>query len=317
MRRERFTVIHTHTPKGGLLGQYAALAARVPIRVHTIHGLYLPEHAGPRMRRLFIWLERVTMAFSHHNFSQNPEDVPFAIREGICAAERIELIRNGIDIDEFDPERFSAARREAIRESLGLSRSDVVVGIVARLVREKGYVELLEAARLLRQRAPHLRFVCVGPSDAQKSDALSASSAKERGVDDIVHFVGHRTDVADLYSIMDVFALPSYREGFPRAPMEAAAMGVPAVVTDIRGCRETVEHDRTGYLVPVRDVRALADAILDLVDDPAKRARFGMAAREKALAEFDERKVFERILARYESLLRPGYSAGVGAEASR
>jgi glycosyltransferase involved in cell wall biosynthesis len=303
MRRERFTIVHTHTPKGGLLGQYAALAARVPVRVHTIHGLYLPEHAGPWLRRAFLLLERVTMAFSHHNFSQNPEDVPLAIRERISRADRIELIRNGIDVAEFDPAKYTPDRRDSIRRSLNLGQDHVVVGIVARLVREKGYVELLQAAASMRDRAPYVRFVCVGPVDSEKSDALSPDVAKEHGVGDVVQFLGHRDDVADLYSIMDVFVLPSYREGFPRAPMEAAAMGVPAVVTDVRGCRETVEHDRTGYLVPVRDALALADAILELAGDPAKRTRFGVAARRKALAEFDEREVFARVIQRYASLI--------------
>jgi len=306
MRRERFTVVHTHTPKGGLLGQYAALAAGVPIRVHTIHGLYVSEQAGPLLRWAYLWLERVTMAFSQHNFSQNPEDVPLAIRERICAPETIELIRNGIDVTEFDPARFSVDRRKSLRASMGLSPSDMVVGIVARQVREKGYIELLDAAQVIRRRAPHVRIVCVGPVDGEKSDALSGAAASERGLDDIVLFLGHRDDVADLYSIMDVFVLPSYREGFPRAPMEAAAMGLPAVVTDVRGCRETVEHDRTGYLVPARDAGALAAAILALVENPATRDKFGKAARAKALAEFDERAVFQRIVARYASLLADG-----------
>lgn len=303
MRRERFTIVHTHTPKGGLLGQYAALAAGVPLRVHTIHGLYLPDHAGPAMRRLFLWLERLTMAFSNHNFSQNPEDIPVAVEEGICRADRIELIRNGVDVQAFDPVAVTPERRTALRSALGFDASHVVVGIVARLVREKGYVELLQAAADLRRSLPNLRLLCVGPVEAAKRDALSPQAAEEHGVADITRFLGHRTDMVDLYAVMDVFTLPSYREGFPRAPMEAAAMGLPSVVTDVRGCRETVEHERTGYLVPVRDAKALADALLDLTRAPEKRAAFGAAARRKAIAEFDERKVFERILARYATLL--------------
>jgi glycosyltransferase involved in cell wall biosynthesis len=304
MRRERFTIVHTHTPKGGLLGQYAALAAGVPLRLHTIHGLYLPENVGPTTRRMFVLLERAIMAFSHHNFSQNAEDVDLAIREGICAAERIELILNGIDLTEFDPSRFSPAQRRALRESLGLSEQQFVIGIVARLVRKKGYLEVLEAARLLRNRAPHVRFLCIGPVEPEKNDALHPDAAKEQGVDDIVRFLGHRSDVADLFSIMDAFTLPSHHlEGFPRAAMEAAAMGVPAIVTNVKGCRDAVEHDRTGYLVPVRDARALAGALLDVVENPDTRARLGAAGRRKALAEFDERIVFDRILKRYASLL--------------
>jgi glycosyltransferase involved in cell wall biosynthesis len=304
MRRERFTIVHTHTPKGGLLGQYAALAAGIPLRLHTIHGLYLPEGVSPRVRRLFVWLERAIMAFSHHNFSQNAEDVDIAIRERICAPERIELILNGIDLAEFEPARFGPTEKRAIRRSLGLVDEHFVIGIVARLVRKKGYIEVLEAARLMRDRAPHARFLCIGPIEPQKNDAIDAQAAKERGVDDIVQFLGHRSDVADLLSIMDAFTLPSHHlEGFPRAAMEAAAMGVPAVVTDVKGCRDAVEHNRTGYVVPPRNAPALAGALLKLIDDPAARAQFGAAGRRKALAEFDEKIVFERIVRRYASLL--------------
>jgi glycosyltransferase involved in cell wall biosynthesis len=304
MRRERFTIVHTHTPKGGLLGQYAALAAGVPLRLHTIHGLYLPEGVTPLVRRMFVLLERTIMAFSHHNFSQNAEDVDIAVREGICDPDRIELILNGIDLTEFDPSHFAPAQRRALRASLGLDDRHFVVGIVARLVRKKGYIDVLDAARLMRDRAPNVRFLCIGPIEPEKNDAVSPAAAKERGVDDIVHFLGHRADIPELLSIMDAFTLASHHlEGFPRAAMEAAAMGVPSVVTDVKGCRDAVEHDRTGYLVPPRNARALADALLALVENPEARVRFGEAGRAKALAEFDERVVFDRIVKRYAALL--------------
>jgi glycosyltransferase involved in cell wall biosynthesis len=304
MRRERFTIVHTHTPKGGLLGQWAALAAGVPIRVHTIHGLYLPTNVGPLKHRVFVLLERAIMMFSQHNFSQNPEDVEIAVREGICEPDRIEPILNGIDLTEFDPARFTPERRKALRRSLGLSEEHLVVGIVARLVRKKGYPELLEAARILRSDFRQLRVLCIGPLEPEKNDALSPDAARELGVDDIVQFLGHRFDIPELLSIMDVFTLPSHHlEGFPRSAMEAATMGIPAVVTDAKGCRETVEHGGTGYLVPVRDASALAQALRNLLEDPARRRQFGAAARAKALAEFDERAVFRKILARYASLL--------------
>jgi len=123
------------------------------------------------------------------------------------------------------------------------------------------------------------------------------------GLDDVVGFLGLRDDVVDLYAIMDMLVLASHREGFPRAPMEAAAMGVPSVVTNIRGCRQTVEEGVTGHLVPVGDSSALAAAILDLLGDEEKRLAFGHAARQKALAEFDENHCIGRILKAYDSLL--------------
>jgi glycosyltransferase involved in cell wall biosynthesis len=312
-RRERLTVVHTHTPKAGLLGQYAALIAGVPVRLHTIHGLYFPGHMKPSRRWLYVLLERVTMLFSHRNLSQNPEDVPVAVRERICSPERIELIGNGIDLSGFDPSGRTAARRRATRAALGLDDGNKVVGMVARFVAEKGYRELLRAAQIVAGAIPEARFLCVGAFEPEKADALDPRIIDEMGLSSVVRFLGHRDDVADLYAAMDVLALPSYREGFPRAPMEAAAMGVPAVVTDIRGCRQTVDDRVTGRLVPARDPDALATALLDLLSDDATRARYGRAAREKALAEFDERAVFEKVEAAYERLLGRAPVAGAAA----
>ncbi len=303
MRREKFTVVHTHTPKGGLLGQYAALFAGVPVRVHTIHGLYVPGHASPRARFVFIALERITMLFSQHNFSQNPEDIPTAIREKISAPEKLELIGNGIDISAFDPALYSAEARAEKRRSLGLTPEHLVVGMVARLVTEKGYREMFQAAREIKAREPRARFVFIGQFEPDKPDAIEADALRENGIDDVAQFLGHRNDVPELLSTMDVLTLPSYREGFPRSVMEGAAMGMPTVVTDIRGCRQTVEDGVTGIVIPAKDASALARALLSLLADPVKRAEMGKAGREKALREFDERVVFERILRRYRTLL--------------
>src|SRR5262249_41019345 len=151
-----------HTPKAGLLGQYAALIAGVPVRVHTIHGLYFPGHMKPGRRWLYVLLERLTMLFSHRNLSQNPEDVPVAVRERICSPERSELIGNGIDLSRFDPSGRTAARRRATRAALGLDDGHKVVGMVARFVAEKGYRELLRAAQIVAGAMPEARFVCVG-----------------------------------------------------------------------------------------------------------------------------------------------------------
>jgi glycosyltransferase involved in cell wall biosynthesis len=303
LRRERFTIIHTHTPKGGLIGQYAALLARVPIRVHTIHGLYFPGHMNPKHRWLYVLLERLQMRFSHLNLSQNPEDIPVAVAEKMSAPDRIRLLGNGIDVVRFDPATQSAERRAATRAALGMSAGHKVVGMVARFVAEKGYREMLRAAQILREKVPEARFIFVGPVDSAKDDVLDAHLVDEMGVSDVVQFLGLRTDLPDLYAIMDVLVLPSYREGFPRAPMEAAAMGVPAVVTNVRGCRQTVDHGVTGLVIPPRDAGALAAALLELLTDDEKRHRLGRAARDKALAEFDERRVFARVTEAYGELV--------------
>jgi glycosyltransferase involved in cell wall biosynthesis len=301
LRRERFDIVHTHTPKGGLLGQYAALLAGVPLRVHTIHGLYFPGAMRASRRWMYVWLERITLAFSHHNFSQNPEDVPVAIRERISRADRLEQVGNGIDLSRFDPARISDVERRRIRAELGYGDEHVIVGMVGRLVVEKGYLEAFAAARIVAQRNPNVRFVFVGAFE-DKADAIRADALERFGIADVAQLVGYRSDIERLYAAMDIAMLPSHREGMPRAVMEAAALGKPCVVTDIRGCRQTVDDKLTGLIVPLRDCDALAAAIESIVRSPTDRERMGIAARAKALREFDEGHVIAKLIAAYNRL---------------
>ena len=303
LQKEHLTVVHTHTPKAGLLGQYAALFARVPLRVHTIHGLYFPGFMKPEARFLYVLLERATMRFSRLNFSQNPEDVPVAIAEHICRADRIEQVGNGIDLRRFEASLHTPEQRAKTRASLGLSKEHIVVGMVARLVEEKGWLEMLGAAAILKAKDARVRFLFIGGFEPAKKDAIRAEALREHGIDDVAQFLGHRTDVPELYAAMDIATLPSHREGFPRAPMEASAMGRPCVVTDVRGCRQTVDDGVTGFVVPARSPERLAEAIDKLVQSEPLRRSMGAAARKKAVAEFDERTVITRILAAYDRLL--------------
>ena len=306
LRREKFDIVHTHTPKAGLLGQYAALLARTPLRVHTIHGLYFPGHMTPKTRWKYVLMEKITMLPSMRNFSQNVEDVTTAIEAGISREDRIELIGNGIDLETFSAEKVDAAKRSAIRASLGLKDEHKVVGMVSRLVIEKGYLEMFEAVKIIKAQEPLARFVFIGEVADFKGDALSLESLNEHGIAGVAQFLGHRTDVRDLYGIMDVFAHPSHREGFPRAPMEAAAMGVPVVATDVRGCRQTVDDGVNGYLVPLRDAGTLAARLVELLTDDERRRQLGAAGRKKAEREFDEQAVFARIVAAYARIAHSG-----------
>ena len=304
MRRERFTIVHTHNPKPGLLGQLAARLARVPIVVNTIHGFYLHEHMRPAWRRFYLFTETVAARCSDLILSQNREDIRTAIDEGVSPAWKIEYLGNGIDVERFDPGRLSPEALAAKRRELGLPPAGPVVGFVGRLVAEKGVLELLRTARLILQHQPTARFLFVGPLDQEKRDALTPEVAREYGVAEACVFPGLRQDMPELYALMDVFVLPSHREGFPRSALEASAMGVPCVVTDVRGCREAVQHGRNGLLVPLGDVERLAEAILELLADRQSARRMGEEGRRMALACFDERLVFKKVKDEYARLLR-------------
>ena len=303
-RRERFTIVHTHNPKPGFLGQIAAKMASVPIIVNTLHGFYFHDHMHPALRRFYVTLEKIAARCSDVILSQNREDIDTAICEGICSPEKIKHLGNGIDVQRFNPATLSPQDIAHKRAEVDLPAEAPVVGFVGRLVREKGLLEFFAAARLVREQVPQVSFLIIGPEDSYKADALTPDTAHDYGVADICHFLGMRQDMPELYALMDVFVLPSHREGFPRTPMEASAMKVPCVVTNIRGCREVVEHDRNGLLVPLGDVQGLADAIVELLTDQEKARRMGEEGRRLALERFDERLVFEKVKAEYARLLR-------------
>lgn len=299
-RRLRPDIVHTHNPKPGVLGRLAARAAGVPVVVNTVHGLYaLPEDRF-RTRAVVYGLERLAASCSDAELLQNPEDFPVLRRLGVPHA-KLSVLGNGIDLDRFDPTRVGTdAARARIRRSLGIGEHTVVIGVVGRLVWEKGYDTVFAAARALADR--DCRIVVVGPEEPEKSGAIGAAdrASAER---DGVHFLGRRDDMADLYAAFDLYLLASHREGFPRSAMEASAMGLPIVATDIRGCRQVVADGVSGRLFPVGDADAAVAALASLVDDRGRRNRMGDAARRRALAHFDQRDVIATTLRTYDWLL--------------
>ncbi len=295
LRRHRLDVLHTHNPKPGVYGRILGRLAGVPIVVNTVHGLYATEDDHWIKRLVVYLLEAIASRFSHAELVQNVEDLDLLARYRIAGRRKLALLGNGVDLARFDPAAVSPDARRRVRAELGVTPDQVLVGIVARLVAEKGYPELFEAMAALPDR---FVLAAAGPDDPTKADALPremVESAAAAGV----RFLGMRTDVEELYAAFDLFVLPSHREGFPRSAMEAAAMGLPIVAADIRGCRQVVDDEETGLLVPVRDPDRLAAALARLGGDEDLRKRMGEAARRKALAEFDERRVVERVMATY------------------
>ncbi len=314
MRRERFTIVHCHTPKAELLGQLAARMAGVPIVVDTFRGIY--DHSGSsRLRRwLLVTMARIAASCADLVLCQSREAMAGMVREKFCEPERIALLGNGIDTRQFDRSRLNQDDLDAARKALGIDATRPVVGFVGRLVREKGVLDLIHAMCLVRAQVPDAQLLVIGPADSDKPDAVTPEQAKNCGLGEGCIFTGLRTDMPLLYGMMDVFVLPSSREGVPRSPMEASAMGVPCVVTDIPGCREVVEHGRNGLLVPVGSPSALAGAIATLLTHKDLAKRMGRAGREKAVESFDEERVFGIVKAAYARLLiEKGIAPATGA----
>ncbi len=293
-RKHRFDVVHTHTPKAGLLGPIAAKVARVPVIVHTIHGLLFHDRM-PLWKRWLFWLpEKITAAFSDFLLSQSREDLTAATRSGLCSTTKIKYLGNGIDIAKFSSCHSNAARHFA-RRNIGISDTDIVIGCVGRLVYEKGFLELFAAAAELVERHESWKFLIIGPKEDGRRDSVPTSQIQALTRTGSVFFLNWRQDVSRWYAAMDIFVLPSHREGVPRACMEAAAMGLPVIATDIRGCREVVKRNETGILVPIKNSNALVAAIENLAQDEARRTELGRKGRNHIIENFDHELVLERL----------------------
>jgi glycosyltransferase involved in cell wall biosynthesis/ribosomal protein S18 acetylase RimI-like enzyme len=301
LRHGRFDLVHTHTPKPGIMGRIAARLAGVPVAVNTVHGLYATPDDRVAKRLGVLAVERLAALFSDYELYQSEEDLRWARRIGLVSPRNSALLGNGIDLAEFDPAHVPPERVEALKREFGIPPDAVVVGAVGRLVAEKGYRELLTAARQVRSVVPEARFLVVGEPDPDKADAIGQEEIA-RAKDDVI-FAGWREDVRDLLAVMDVFVLASWREGMPRSAIEAAAMGKALVLTDIRGCREVARDGLEGVLVPPRRPERLAEALLGLVRDRELRQQMGKAARARALERFDERRVEGSIISTYRKLL--------------
>jgi glycosyltransferase involved in cell wall biosynthesis len=303
-RGQRFDIVHTHGLKPGLLGRLAARIARVPVVVHTIHGLFFYEGMSAIQRRLWAQVERIGMKLGDYALSQNREDVEVAIALGLCRPERIGYLGNGVDLRVFDPGALDRQAVARLRRQWGVAPGEPVVCIVGRFVVEKGHLEFFQAARRVRERRRDVHFWALGAEQPERPGTLTDHPAAAEA-SQFVRFLGMRQDMPEVLAAADVVVLPSHgREGIPRVLMEAAAMGRSIVTTRVRGCREVVEHGVTGLLVPARDAEALAEATLRLIGDRDGAMRLGARAREYAQRHFDENEYCKKIAYCYERLLQ-------------
>lgn len=292
--RERFDMVHVHTPIAGLIGRLAAARRGVKRIVYTAHGFYFHDRMSRAAWSVYAGLEYLAGRVTDVLFTQAEEDAATARRLGLCRGGTIVAIGNGSDPARFHPADGNEARA-ALRARLGLASPRVAIACVARLVAEKGYPELFQAMRDVdaelwvvgdRLASDHAGSIAADIAAVERHPVLSQR----------VRFLGYRPDVPDLLRAADVFVLPSHREGMPRSIIEAMLSGLPVVATDIRGAREEVVDGETGLIVPVKDAGALAHALSRLAGDAGLRARFATAGLARARRLYVENDVIARQL---------------------
>jgi len=290
-KREHFDIVHVHTPAAALIARIAAKMAGVPMVIYTAHGFYFHDNMPWWKYKLFLFMEKFGGYFTDLLFTQSAEDADVAVSENILPKSQVMVIGNGVDVERFDPE--NAGSSEKTRVELGIPRESFVLGFTGRLVREKGLVEFLEAATELADRFPQLWILLVGErlvSDhaggVEKQLAVARNIFGARLVS-----TGFREDIPQLLSIIDLFCLPSWREGMPRSIIEAMMLAKPVLATDIRGSREEVVAEETGLIVTPQSPEALAGAMERFLLNPEWGARLGKNGRKRALKIYDERRV--------------------------
>jgi glycosyltransferase involved in cell wall biosynthesis len=297
MRRGRYTIVHTHSSKAGIVGRWAAKLAGVPIIVHTVHGWGHHDHQHPLVRQYYIWMEKLTLPITDKLIVVSPLNIDKGLAAGIGKAEDYVVIRSGIELERFGHPQCSPAKTRA---AWGIPAEAPVVGTVTRLSPQKGPLDFVRAAHLIAQTLPEVRFIMVGdgPLRPQVEELI-----RELGLEGRLVLTGLRRDVPDLLAAFDLFVLSSLWEGLPRVVTQAMASGLPVVATAIDGSAEAIEEGVNGLLTPPGEPQAIAAAVLQLLRDPAQRRQMGQSGQARAL-EFDVRTMVAKIAALYEELLQ-------------
>jgi glycosyltransferase involved in cell wall biosynthesis len=300
-RRERFDLVEVSTPKAALLGSLAAWLARCPRQIHILHGMPYEGERG-LLRTLLKIATSIPCRLADVTFAVSPSMRDRVCAEGLASAKSVRVLgagsANGVDVRRFSPERIPLG--EEFRAKNGIPADAVVLGFVGRLTHDKGVEELAHAFVAVHEQEPSVVLLVVG--DYEHRDRPSAKIVRVLATHPGVRHVGFLADVIPAMAAMNVVVLPTHREGLGNVLLEAAALGLPTVTTDATGARDAIVAGVTGLQVGVGDARALTEALVRLVRDPALRERMGSAGRAWVCEQFDQREVWRRQVREYRVL---------------
>ena len=302
MREGRYDCVDSHNRNASIAARIAAWLEAVPINLYTAHGFYFHDDQGWLAKMATKKLEAALARITSFTLSQSREDAALMIEGGYIASDLIAVIGNGINTSVYQP----GSDRGEIEERLGLARGRFRIASVGRLVRGKGFGDLLRAYAGMRVLHQETELLLIGGNIAQDLSPFRRefeAEVRARGLSEQVVVTGIVDEVRDYLAASDVFVLPSYREGMPRALLEAMSMELAVIATNIRGCREAVAHGRNGLLYPAHDVTQLTRLLEELRGSASLRAELGSAARETALSRFDERGYIRRQVDAIDRLL--------------
>jgi glycosyltransferase involved in cell wall biosynthesis len=306
LRKEKPVIVHTHTPKAGLLGMMASRLAGIPIRMHTVAGLPLMENKGVK-RKILDFVERLTYSCATGVYPNSKHLADFILENGYCSPKKMKVLgngsSNGINTLFFEPNEELAKTACELKKKFSLTNKDFVFVFVGRLVKDKGIEELVEAFSALKEKHPDIKLLLVGPYEPER-DPLSPETRKVIETDTSIIHAGFQQDIRPYLMISQALAFPSYREGFPNVPMQAGCFNLPSIVTDINGCNEIIEDGKNGLIIPVKNVKALKQAMEMLLTNSTLYLTLQANARQMIVDRYEQKYLWELLLKEYNDQLK-------------
>ena len=303
-KKEKPEIVHTHTPKAGVVGMLAAKLAGVPLRLHTVAGLPLMETTGTK-RKILDQVEKFTYKLATKVFPNSRGLKEIILKEGFAEENKLKVLgkgsSNGIDTKYFDPYSFKEDQKKNKRQSLGIPQEDFVFIFIGRLVSEKGINELVDAFKKLHKKNQNISLLLVGPFE-KELDPLKQETFNGIKNHEKIFTTGYQEDVRPYFAIANALAFPSYREGFPNVVMQAGAMNLPAIVSDINGCNEIIVEGINGVIIPVKDTSALFSAMKLFVENTNYTNRLSANAREEICKYYERKEFWQILLKEYKNL---------------
>lgn len=305
-KKHKPAIVHSHTPKAGIIGMLGSKLAGVPVRLHTVAGLPLMETNG-KTRQVLEAVEKLTYACATKVYPNSTVLKDFILKSRFCGPDKVKVIgngsSNGINTEFFHREQLDVAKLEELKAQLGINPGDFVFVFIGRLVKDKGIQELVTAFKRLQSRHPQVKLLLVGPFE-QDLDPIDDSILQEIENNPSILSVGFQHDVRPYLAISQALAFPSYREGFPNVPMQAGCFDLPSIVTDINGCNEIIQHGENGLIVPPKSMEKLYTAMLTFINDKESFAYMQSQARRMIVERYEQTHFWELLLQEYQDHLK-------------
>lgn len=301
LKKEKPQIVHTHTPKAGTIGMLAAKLAGVPHRLHTIAGLPLLEARGKK-RKLLDTVEKITYSCATHIYPNSFGLQSIITENKYTKPKKLKVLANGssngINTAHFNSNIYSEDSSSALKNTIGIGPKDFVFIFVGRLVADKGVNELITAFSSINQEINNVKLLLVGPFE-EKLDPLLPDTLSEINNNTNIKAVGYQVDVRPYFAIADCLVFPSYREGFPNVVMQAGAMGLPSIVTDINGCNEIIKQEENGVIIPVKNAEAILDSMKFMLSEANAFNKMKENSRSMIVARYEQKVVWDALLKEY------------------